>query len=285
MAIGSIIRITATVSDFRYFLSGLSQHESELSPTGRLTEQKWEYIVIIQGYIVYFFVRASVMLFVLRILPSYKRWQQKVVMLLFAVNFVVTAYACLMFGISCVPFRANWQAVPDTKCFSKKILTMANQINAALSCACDIATALIPQFLLWNVKMRVKTKRQLNIMFGLGLIIALLSIARAAALIEKALTADTTWSMMPSSYINAFEYHLGILVACGPAIRQFCAYRGRTHTFLPSKQRQCPNQDFEKMRYRITMRDIIWYRKALMLGDRVIDAASIFQRNLHRQMP
>lgn len=70
------------------------------------------------------------MLFVLRILPSYKRWQQKVVMLLFAVNFVVTAYACLMFGISCVPFRANWQAVPDTKCFSKKILTMANQINA-----------------------------------------------------------------------------------------------------------------------------------------------------------
>lgn len=112
----------------------------------------------------------------------------------------------------------------------------------ALACACDIATALIPQFLMWGVQMKAKTKRQLNILFALGLITAVLSIGRAATI-----------------------------------LRQFWAYRSRTHTSLPTKARQYPNEDFEKMRYRINMRDIFWYRKAQIIGNRVFDASPIFR--------
>lgn len=83
--------------------------------------------------------------------------------------------------------------------------------------------------------------------------------------------------MIPSYYFTSFECQLGILIACGPAIRQFWGYRSRTHTSLPTKHRQSPNEDFKKMRYRINLRDIFWYREARMVGDRVFDAAQIFQ--------
>ena len=51
---------------------------------------------------------------------------------------------------------------------------------------------MIPQFLLWGVQMKTKTKRQLNAIFYLGLITLALSIGRAATIDKKLLTADTT---------------------------------------------------------------------------------------------
>ena len=82
--------------------------------------------------------------------------------------------------------------------------------------------------------------------------------------------------MIPSYYFGMFECNLGMIFACGPAIRQFWAYRSRTHTSLPTKHRQYPNEDFVKMRYRVNMRDILWYRKAQMVGNKVFDATPIF---------
>jgi len=147
---------------------------------------------------------------------------------------------------------------------------------------------------MWGVQMKAKTKRQLNILFALGLITAVLSIGRAATITKKTLNDDTTciftWitvqpfvtdscigNIIPAYYFSSFECNLGIIFACGPALRQFWAYRTRTHTSLPTKARQYPNEDFEKMRYRINMRDIFWYRKAQMVGNRVFDASPIFR--------
>ena len=45
-------------------------------------------------------------------------------------NFLVTAYTCIAFGISCIPFNANWETIPYSNCFSKDVLAITNQINA-----------------------------------------------------------------------------------------------------------------------------------------------------------
>lgn len=44
--------------------------------------------------------------------------------------------------------------------------------------------------------MKAKTKRQLNVIFGLGLITALLSIGRAATTTRHALAEDTTCNIL-----------------------------------------------------------------------------------------
>lgn len=70
------------------------------------------------------------MLFVLRLLPSYKRWQKLAVDAMFLISFLVTVYSCVTFGVSCIPFKANWEQIPGAKCFSKDLLVITNQVNA-----------------------------------------------------------------------------------------------------------------------------------------------------------
>ena len=55
----------------------------------------------------------------------------------FLMNFLVTAYTCITFGISCIPFRANWDTVPKSKCFPKEVLAITNQINASKTSLSD----------------------------------------------------------------------------------------------------------------------------------------------------
>ena len=83
--------------------------------------------------------------------------------------------------------------------------------------------------------------------------------------------------MVPLYYVSMFETKLGIILACGPAIRQFLAYRQRAHTSLPSSHRQYPNEDVVKMRRRVNLRDIFWYREARLVGNRVFDATPMFK--------
>ena len=142
--------------------------------------------------------------------------------------------------------------------------------------------------------MKVKTKKQLNTLFGLGFIPAALTIGRAAVISRKTLTEDTTcritytlihhsmtdsWTgnIVPSAYITSLEFNLGIIFACGPAIRQFWACKNRTPTYLPSSHRQCPNKDFKKMYCRINQGVILSYYKAQMVGDKVYKVKSIFR--------
>ena len=76
-------------------------------------------------------------------------------------------------------------------CFSNNpYAIVTSNFWPALSCAIDITTATIPQFLLWGVEMKRSTKRGLNVIFGLGLITSGLSIARVATINNRVEEAD-----------------------------------------------------------------------------------------------
>ena len=81
-----------------------------------------------------------------------------------------------------------------------------------------------------------------------------------------------------SGTCSLVEGEMGIICACGPAIRQFVAYIQRTGTVMPSASRQYPNEDFVRMRRRITLRDIFWYHAPNLKGGRVLDATPIRSR-------
>ena len=273
------------------------------------------YISWLQYYMVYFFVRASVQLFVLRLLPSYKKWQQKSVYLAFAINFLVTLYACITFGVSCRPFRALWEDVPNSKCFPTNLLVITNRVNAGKALDNILKYTLFVRPLIWFSACLPVWRR-----YSRNTDIPALErqdeghnqeTAECALRAKPSDWSAEHWSScvgnkegthgghhlyipttykfsgaktdiragnsIRSYYVCMFEVKLGIIVACGPALRQFWAYRKRTKSWLPTKKRQYPNEDFEKMRYRINLRDVFWYRKAPMVGDRVYEAARIFR--------
>lgn len=76
------------------------------------------------------------MLFVLRLLPSYKKWQQKVVYVAFGINFAITMLAKINYGISCTPLQAAWETIPGSHCFSKDLIVIVTKVNGSM-CAFD----------------------------------------------------------------------------------------------------------------------------------------------------
>lgn len=48
---------------------------------------------------------------------------------------------------------------------------------------------------------------------------------------------------------------------------------------MPNRLRQAPGADFIRMRRRINLRDILWYRTPQLVGGRVLDARPIFTRD------
>ena len=162
-------------------------------------------------------------------MPIYKHWQKNVILAAFTLNIAITLVGTVSYGFSCIPFRAWYQEVPNSKCFSTHNLVITNQVNGGstipdnspfmthlavtdsdtvLSCVIDIVTAIIPQVLLWNVQMKRSTKRGLNIIFSLGLITSAFSIARVATISDKNLAEDSTCR---SSQYNSHSYSFSLL--------------------------------------------------------------------------
>lgn len=73
------------------------------------------------------------MLFVLRLLPVYKRWQKYIILVAFALNIAITLIGTISFGVSRIPFRAWYQDIAGAKCFTTSNLVITNQVNAGVS--------------------------------------------------------------------------------------------------------------------------------------------------------
>ena len=273
------------------------------------------YISWLQYYMIYFFVRASVQLFVLGLLSSYKKWQQNSVYLTFAINFFVTLYACITFGVFCRSFRALWKDVSNSKCFPTNLLIISNRVNVGKALDNIIKyTFFVRPFIWFNACLPVWRRYRRNTDIS-----ALerqneghnQKTAECALRVKpngwsaehwsscvgnKEGTREKRYLYIPTAYkfsdaktdiraensirsyyVCMFEVKLDIIVACDPALRQFWTYRKRTKSWLSIKKRQYPNENFKKMRYRINLRDIFWYRKTPMIGDRVYEAARIFR--------
>lgn len=62
-------------------------------------------------------------------------------------------------------------------------------------------------------------------------------------------------------YFKLVESKLGVVLACGPTIRQFFAHYNREHSFLPSANRPPPESDFRLFRHRVNVRDVFRFGK------------------------
>ncbi|KAI9723458.1 MAG: hypothetical protein M1828_004188 [Chrysothrix sp. TS-e1954] len=241
---------------------GLGRHEKFLKTEQISSITKWEYIDLIEAFTALWFLRSSVMLFTLRLMPKSKKWPQRIIYASFFLNFAITIIVTVTYGTKCVPFTAIYKSVPGAKCDAQSIQIATQQLNGILSCIIDIATALIPAFLLWDIKIKRKTKIVLDIIFLLGLVTAGLSIGRAASTNPGEWKKDTTWRIMPPNTFSMVEEKLGIVLACCPALRQYFTYIRRTGTPFRSQKRQPPDADFVGFRQRVKWRDIIWYRNS-----------------------
>lgn len=74
------------------------------------------------------------MLFVLRLLPPNRKWQERAIFVAFFFNFAITLIATVSFSLRCRPFAAIYKSVPHATCVSERVLVITMQVNASESC-------------------------------------------------------------------------------------------------------------------------------------------------------
>jgi hypothetical protein len=71
-------------------------------------------------------------------------------------------------NVSCIPHEAIWdKTIPDAKCLNERLLIV---VVAALNSVSDLIILLLPQAVIWNLKMSFNKKLGVSVIFAMGLV-------------------------------------------------------------------------------------------------------------------
>ena len=134
LLIGQVLSIATSIGDTVSIQHGLGKGIQLISHQEASTVLKWLYINVELSSLSFFFLRTSIIIFVLRLLPNSKRsWPRRTLYLAMFANLVVTATAMVTFGLRCIPFSAIYTDVPGAQCMSKQMVATAIASNASES--------------------------------------------------------------------------------------------------------------------------------------------------------
>ncbi|KAI4751009.1 hypothetical protein E4T52_16435 [Aureobasidium sp. EXF-3400] len=161
--------------------------------------------------------KISMLLFYLRIFPDWKLRRAIYAMIgicgLYSVVFVtVTALQCIPVSMA----WKKWDGEHHGKCLD---LNADGWASASLNIILDLIVIALPMKQLTSLNMSWQRKLGVIVMFLGGGFVTIVSILRLKYLIQFAHTDNVTWDYLPVGYWSAVETHVGVMVACAPAIR------------------------------------------------------------------
>ncbi|KEQ69489.1 hypothetical protein M436DRAFT_55857, partial [Aureobasidium namibiae CBS 147.97] len=156
--------------------------------------------------------KISILLFYLRIFPDWKLRRAIYAMIsicgLYSIVFVtVTALQCIPVSMA----WKKWDGEHKGKCLD---LNADGWASASLNIILDLIVIALPMKQLTVLNMSWQRKLGVIVMFlGGGFVL------RLKYLIQFAHTDNVTWDYLSVGYWSAVETHVGVMVACAPAIR------------------------------------------------------------------
>ncbi|KAK4997559.1 hypothetical protein LTR66_003038 [Elasticomyces elasticus] len=177
--------------------------------------------------------KISVLLFYRRmVLGSYsKKWKWAT-----WVAIAFCAAYCLAFILTlfliCSPLDAYWKAfdLTYTGKYHCANTSVSNPFVGTLSVVTDIYSVVLPGILLRNLRIPIQQKIGLNIIFGLGALVAIAGVVRTYYLtLLSGDDYDTTWTGFNIFIWSQLECQLAIICACAPCLKAlFTRYMGES---------------------------------------------------------
>ncbi|OSS45433.1 hypothetical protein B5807_10410 [Epicoccum nigrum] len=161
--------------------------------------------------------KIAVLLFYLRIFPDQGLrkaiWCTIILCVLYIISFVTAT------ALQCIPIRIaweHWDGEHHGKCIN---LNADAWCSAAGNIVLDLIVVVLPMGQLRKLLMSRRRKFGVMLMFLGGLFITVVSMLRLKYLVQFAHTDNVTWDYLPIGYWSAVETHVGVMVACLPAMR------------------------------------------------------------------
>ncbi|KAF8855779.1 hypothetical protein BDZ45DRAFT_746064 [Acephala macrosclerotiorum] len=117
---------------------------------------------------------------------------------------------------TCVPVAAFWDLNIHGHCIAHKFLWF---FNAAMNIVTDLTILILPMPVLSTLKLPLKQKVGLMMIFALGGFVCLVSILRLHSLYVVSISEDTTWANTEAAIWSSIEINTGIVCASLPTIK------------------------------------------------------------------
>ncbi|KAH7401403.1 hypothetical protein BKA66DRAFT_102943 [Pyrenochaeta sp. MPI-SDFR-AT-0127] len=169
-----------------------------------------------------FFTKTSIIIAFMRIIGSTKTWVHKLIAWLpLVILFVGSALACGTMIFFCWPIQKSWRPYLEGSCMDPIMMDIVGRGVSAYNALMDVFCAIVPYFLIRNLNIPRKDKRNLVILMGGSIFGAVATIMKIVAMSTISNVADIThsWSEITVWYLT--ENHVLIITGSFPALRPF----------------------------------------------------------------
>ncbi|KAH8423611.1 uncharacterized protein LDX57_001371 [Aspergillus melleus] len=115
----------------------------------------------------------------------------------------------------CIPHKAIYNLAIQGKCFDLYKLEVS---SATIQLASDIAIMLLPQRVIWTLKMTWRKRMGVSVIFGLGLLACVSAAFRLAVTIQHSEALDSIYHLAPLVFWATAEMSCGFFIVCLPCI-------------------------------------------------------------------
>ncbi|KAH7361008.1 hypothetical protein BKA65DRAFT_547708 [Rhexocercosporidium sp. MPI-PUGE-AT-0058] len=224
LAAGLTLIPYVVIDIYNGLINGYGRHYWDLDPTKIENLLKVFYVSELLYIVALTLVKASILVFYLRVFTP--RWF--VIVDLMTLCVAVLAGLAIMFCLifQCSPISGVWDRTQSTQCLDVNTLSY---LSAAISVVLDVVILILPIPVLIRLKMSFKEKLSLIMMFSLGSLACITSGIRLKYLVAFATSKDPTY--LPLTGDNALpaiwsfiEICVALICACLPAMRALLSH-------------------------------------------------------------
>ncbi|KAL5392312.1 hypothetical protein DPSP01_000826 [Paraphaeosphaeria sporulosa] len=161
--------------------------------------------------------KISILLFYLRIFPHKGLRRAIYVTIVLCVLYIigfVTATA-----LQCIPVKQawlRWDGEHHGKCTNLNAIAW---LSAGVNIVLDLFVIILPMGEIKKLSMSRRRRFGVMLMFLVGGFVTIVSMLRLKYMVQFAHTENVTWDYLPVGIWSAVETHVGVIVACMPAMR------------------------------------------------------------------
>ncbi|KAK6216148.1 hypothetical protein LQW54_003722 [Pestalotiopsis sp. IQ-011] len=138
---------------------------------------------------------------------------------LLCANILFYCAAILALHLSCAPHARLWDKTVPGRCVDTRPLDVA---SALVNFFVDVGILLLPQRVIWRLRMSTRKRMGVSAMFGLGIVVLIFAGTRTVFTVVRASapsgSADFTWNASLMGLLFAVEVTLGVVIFCLPAV-------------------------------------------------------------------
>ncbi|KAK8022645.1 hypothetical protein PG993_013412 [Apiospora rasikravindrae] len=134
---------------------------------------------------------------------------------LLVVNFLFNSAAIVVINLSCTPHAKAWDQLLPGSCFDGRGLYVA---SAVVNFVIDLVILVLPQRVIWGLKMTVQKRLGVSAVFVVGLIACFAAAFRIPVSIQYSRSQDVTYDFCTVGIWTITEATCGFIVYCTPAL-------------------------------------------------------------------